>query len=148
MVNVGAIVGPIIGVLFLVIVVREIWRSVRLVKEKEVMVVERLGKFHSILNAGVHFLIPFVDRPKRYSQRYYAATVHGETQLIERLNMERISTQNEVLDFPKQNVITRDNASIYLDAVLSYKIVNPKQMIYSIQNLPDALSKLLQVLSL
>jgi regulator of protease activity HflC (stomatin/prohibitin superfamily) len=41
-------------------------------------------------------------------------------------------------------VITRDNATAYLDAILSYKITNPKQMIYSCNNLPDLLSKLLQ----
>jgi len=56
----------------------------------------------------------------------------------------RINTQNEVIDFPKQRVITRDNASVSLDAVLSYRIVNPKQMIYSVNNLPFVLSKLLQ----
>lgn len=80
--------------------------------------------------------------------------------MIEKLNMSLISTQSEVLDFPKQYavsgitipflisytrpVITRDNATAYLDAILSYQITNPKLMIYSCNNLPDMLSKMLQ----
>lgn len=56
----------------------------------------------------------------------------------------KISTQNEVMDFPKQTVITRDNAKIQLDAILGYKITNAKAMVYSCQNLPYILSKLMQ----
>lgn len=59
-------------------------------------------------------------------------------------NETKISTQNEVMDFPKQEVITRDNAFIQLDALLNYQVVNPKAMIYSTQNLPRMLAKLLQ----
>ncbi len=63
---------------------------------------------------------------------------------MSKINATRISTQNEVIDFPKQSVITRDNAMVFLDAILQYRIVSPKQMIYSSQNLPRMLSKLLQ----
>jgi hypothetical protein len=49
-----------------------------------------------------------------------------------------------VLDFPKQKVISRDNASISLDAVLSFRVTNPQKMIYNSVNLPWMLSKLLQ----
>jgi len=64
--------------------------------------------------------------------------------LVQKYNQYKINTQAEVLDFPKQGVITRDNASVLLDAVLNYRIVNPKQMIYKCRNLPHILSKLLQ----
>ena len=53
--------------------------------------------------------------------------------------------QDTVLDFPRLNVITRDNASVYIDSVLSFKVVNPKLMLYSCVNLQAMLSKLLQV---
>ena len=52
-----------------------------------------------------------------------------------------------MLDFPRLNVITRDNASVYIDSVLSFKVVNPKLMLYSCVNLQAMLSKLLQVRS-
>ena len=53
-----------------------------------------------------------------------------------------------MLDFPRLNVITRDNASVYIDSVLSFKVVNPKLMLYSCVNLQAMLSKLLQVRAL
>ena len=64
--------------------------------------------------------------------------------MIHQKSTYRISTQNEVIDYPKQQVISRDNAILYLDAILSYTVVNPKQMVYSVQNLPSVLGSLLQ----
>eukprot|EP01132_Coremiostelium_polycephalum_P005364 gene5364-6693_t len=138
-----AIVIPAVFVVILIIVL--IKKGVKVIKEREVMVIERFGKFHTILHAGVHFIVPFVDRPKKFYYSFYVDNpVTGGKELKEAYNLTRISTQNEVIDLPKQNIITRDNASLYLDAVLSYKIINPKQMIYSCTNLPNILSKLLQ----
>lgn len=107
------------------------------------MIVERFGHFLRMLQPGINFIIPFVDRPKRYSWRYYATDNLGNPHLVERKSY-RISNQNEVIDFPKQMVISRDNARLQLDAVLSWKIVNQRQMIYSTVNLPQMLSKMLQ----
>lgn len=78
--------------------------------------------------------------------RYYNTnqSAGGEkVELVDR-TQTKISTQNEVMDFPKQTVITRDNAKIQLDAILGYKIVNAKAMVYTCQNLPYILSKLMQ----
>lgn len=108
------------------------------------MVIERFGKYSKILTAGIHCIVPCVERPKKYSYRYFVSTPLGDTQIVAKNNMIRISTQNEVIDFPRQNVITRDNASVFLDAVLSFQIVNPVKMIYNCQNVPHVLSKLLQ----
>ncbi len=66
-------------------------------------------------------------------------------ELVEGSNLTRVFVQDTVLDFPRLNVITRDNASVYIDAVLSFKVVNPKLMLYSCVNLQAMLSKLLQV---
>mmetsp|Transcript_1789 Transcript_1789/g.4575 ORF Transcript_1789/g.4575 Transcript_1789/m.4575 type:complete len:343 (+) Transcript_1789:283-1311(+) len=113
------------------------------VKEREAVIVERLGRFLRMLQPGINFIIPFIDRPKRYSWRYYVTDNLGNPNLVERKSY-RISNQNEVIDFPKQMVISRDNAQLQLDAVLSWKIVNQRQMIYSTVNLPQMLSKMLQ----
>jgi regulator of protease activity HflC (stomatin/prohibitin superfamily) len=67
--------------------------------------------------------------------------------MVEGKNLTRVFVQDTVLDFPRLNVITRDNASVYIDSVLSFKVVNPKLMLYSCVNLQAMLSKLLQVRS-
>jgi regulator of protease activity HflC (stomatin/prohibitin superfamily) len=137
-------VGAVFVILIVLFLLTSVYLSIFVVKEKEVIIIERLGKFHCQFNAGVHFVVPWIDWAKRYSFRYFAQNAAGITTVRELTNQTRISTQNEVLDFPRQNVISRDNAMIYLDAVLSYKIVSPKTMIYNSQNLPHMLSKLLQ----
>lgn len=139
-------VVPIVVVvcILLLLFAREIYRSIHFLKEKEVKIIERLGKYHRTLTPGVHFIMPFLDRPKRYTHRYYISTNLGQTKLVEKENVDTVSTWNEVLDFPKQTVITRDNARIHLDAILQYRIQDPKRMIYNTQNLPLMLSKNLQ----
>ena len=89
----------------------------------------------------------FPDFPPRLpplSYRYYITDARGRPQLQHKKNQTTILLSAEVLDYPAQRVITRDNATLQLDAVLGYRIINPKVMIYSVQNLPDVLGKLLQ----
>lgn len=120
-----------------------ITHGIRCIKEKDTVIVERLGKYHKIMTPGPNFIIPFVDRTKFISVRYLVSENDRYTKLVVK-SSDTISTQNAVMDFPRQPVITRDNAKIYLDAVLQYHITNPKQMAYSVTNLPNVLSKLLQ----
>jgi len=56
--------GPILGFLALIFVIMCVKSSMKIVKEKETMVIERFGKFHTLLTPGIHFIIPFVDRPR------------------------------------------------------------------------------------
>lgn len=119
--------------------------SFRIISEKQQVIIERFGKYTRTLNPGPQFIVPFIDQPKTYTFRYFVSNMMtGSQDLVHKKGESTISTQAEVIDFPKQNVITRDNASLHLDAVLSFKIVNPKVMIYSCRNLPLILSKLLQ----
>mmetsp|Transcript_9278 Transcript_9278/g.31432 ORF Transcript_9278/g.31432 Transcript_9278/m.31432 type:complete len:343 (+) Transcript_9278:49-1077(+) len=120
-----------------------VWNSFYMVKEREVICVERFGRFLRMLQPGINFIVPFADRPKRYHWRFYTTDNLGNATLVQRSSY-RISNQNEVIDFPKQMVISRDNAQLELDAVLSWKVVNQRQMIYATVNLPDMLSKLMQ----
>jgi regulator of protease activity HflC (stomatin/prohibitin superfamily) len=125
-------------------IIASIVKSIIVVREKEVVIVEHFGKFSSALTAGVHFILPWIDAPKTFSVSYYISNNRGEMEHVVRKGQTRVSTQNEVLDFPRQHVITRDNALIHLDAILNYRIVSPKTMIYACQNLPRMLSKVLQ----
>ena len=82
-------------------------------------------------------------RPKTYTWKYFL-TQGNNVVPVRKINHHIILTKSEVMDFPKQDVISRDNARVTLDAVMGYRISNPKKMIYNSQNLPYMLAKLLQ----
>ena len=75
--------------------------GIRCVKEKETVIVERLGRFSRILTPGIACYVPFLDRTKKIKSRYLVRDASDETQMVKRLT-DIISTQNEVLNFPKQ----------------------------------------------
>lgn len=143
--SVGGIVGGIVGGVAALIFIIVCLCGIMTVREKEVVIVERLGTFSRILTAGVHFVLPCIDRPVRYPVRYYVEK--GSNRVLVERNDYRISLQNEVLDFPSQVVISKDNASLHLDVLLSYSLISgaaARTMVYSVANLPMVLSKLIQ----
>jgi len=119
-------------------------KAVIIVREREVIILQHFGRKHSVLTAGIHFVIPFIQTPRTYSWRYYKAASNGRLELVSFKGRAKVSTKTESMDFPKQDVISRDNARITLDAILNYRVDDPSKMIYSTQNLPYMLSKLLQ----
>lgn len=137
----AAVIVPIVVVIVIGVLVS---KSIMIVREREVIVLQRLGKKHSVLTAGIHFVIPFIDAPRKYGWRYYKAASNGQLQLVSFSGHQKVSTKTESMDFPKQDVISRDNARITLDAILNYRVADPQKMIYTTQNLPYMLSKLLQ----
>ena len=80
--------------------------GIRCVKEKETVIVERLGRFNRILTPGITCYVPFLDRTKKIKSRYLVSAANGSTQMVKRTT-DIISTQNEVMDFPKQSVMVR-----------------------------------------
>mmetsp|Transcript_9 Transcript_9/g.18 ORF Transcript_9/g.18 Transcript_9/m.18 type:complete len:334 (-) Transcript_9:30-1031(-) len=119
--------------------------SIHLVRERQVIIIERLGKFNRVLDPGLRMIIPFIERPKLIYERYWTSNMStGEATLHETKGSKFISTQDQVMDFPSQKVITRDNAAVSLDAMLTYNVVSPVKMAYGVQNLPHMLAKLLQ----
>lgn len=75
--------------------------GIRCVKEKETVIVERLGRFSRVLTPGIACYVPFLDRTKKIKSRYLVSDASDETQMVKRVT-DIISTQNEVLNFPKQ----------------------------------------------
>ena len=144
----GDSAGGIVGIIIVIVVVLSLlWllsKAIIIVKEREVIVLQHWGKKHKNLRAGVHFVVPIMQAPRTYSWRYYRAAPNGQLQLISFKDKKLVSTKTESMDFPKQDVISRDNARITLDAILNYRVTDPSKMIYSTQNLPYMLSKLLQ----
>ncbi len=118
-------------------------KAVVIVQQAEVVVIERLGKFHKVLDSGFNMIIPILDAPRaidwKVTQRGFDGTSYSVIQ-----KKTRIDLREAVYDFPRQNVITKDNVSISINALLYFQIVDPKSAVYEIQNLPEAIEKLTQ----
>jgi regulator of protease activity HflC (stomatin/prohibitin superfamily) len=116
-------------------------KSIRIIGQAEVMVVERLGRFNRVARSGLNILIPFIERPRSIDVRYFETDVTG----IKKINastVSRIDLREQVLNFPSQPVITKDNVTIDIDAVLYYRVADPQKATYAVQNLPFALETL------
>lgn len=119
-----------------------LFNSVYLVQQAQVVIVERLGKFHRILGPGLHFIIPFLDNPRSVTWTFLFQEGRRHVRYIKILF--RIDLREAVYDFPKQNVITKDNVTMEINALLYYQIFDPKAAIYAVLNLPEAIEKLTQ----
>ncbi len=106
-----------VGLLFLVVLI--LARAVKVVPQKQVKIIERLGKFHSLADAGMTIILPFVD------------SVRATHDLRERIT--RIEPQP---------VITRDNVTMEVDAVIYYLLVDPVRATYEVQNLEWGIEQL------
>ena len=117
--------------------------GVRVVPQSETCVVERLGRFHSVLGPGLNFIIPFIDKPKTIYTRRIETGVGGRV-YVRMTSSSVIDLREQVYDFPSQQVITRDNVTTEINALLYFQIVDPKKAVYEIDNLPNAIEKLTQ----
>ncbi|WP_029608736.1 SPFH domain-containing protein [Mycoplasma simbae] len=93
--------------------------SIKIVPQNEFAVVERLGKYNKTLKNGVNFVVPFIDK------------------IVKKENFKE-----KVLDFPEQDIITKDNAGIRVDTVVYLKIVDPKLFVYGAENSMKAIENL------
>jgi regulator of protease activity HflC (stomatin/prohibitin superfamily) len=116
-------------------------KSFKIVGQAEVMVIERWGKFNRIARSGLNILIPFMEQPKSIDVRFFEADVNG-VKKITAGSTSRIDLREQVLNFPSQPVITKDNVTIDIDAVLYYRVADPQKATYAVQNLPYALETL------
>ncbi|MDE3153009.1 MAG: SPFH/Band 7/PHB domain protein, partial [Gemmatimonadota bacterium] len=110
-------------------------KSFKIIGQAEVMVVERLGRFHRIARSGFNVLIPFIERPREIDVRFLESDVGGQRRIASR-SAARIDLREQVLNFPSQPVITKDNVTIDIDAVLYYRVADPQKATYAVQNLP------------
>src|SRR3569832_616332 len=113
----------------------------KIIGQAEVMVIERLGRFHRVARSGLNLLIPFIERPRTLNVRYFESDVSG-TKRITSGSTARIDLREQVLNFPSQPVITKDNVTIDIDAVVYYRVADPQKATYAVQNLPYALETL------
>lgn len=117
--------------------------GVKVLKQTEAMVIERLGRFHRVLTSGVAIIFPGLDQPRSLTWRYVKVDVDERVLIITR-ETSRLDLRETVYDFPSQSVITRDNVTIEINALLYFQVTDPKRAVYEIANLPDAVEKLTQ----
>jgi len=113
--------GLVLAAIFFALVMLTIFLGVRIVPQGNKFVVQRLGKFHAVLNPGLNIIIPYID------------TV-----------AYRVTTKDIVLDIPSQEVITKDNAVIIANAVAFFNIVNPEKAVYGVESYTLAVQNLIQ----
>jgi len=115
----------------------------KIVQQSEVVIIERLGKYNRTLNSGINVIWPIIDKPRDITWRYVVEGI--DNQIIIRFKQKsKIDLRETVYDFPKQNVITKDNVNIQINALLYFQIMDPVKATYEIENLPDAIEKLTQ----
>lgn len=141
----AAITFIIIGLLF-IFCMAFIYNSVFLVNQSEAIIIERFGRFHKILTPGLHVITPFMDIPRSVLWTYIIQRQNQYKSEYHRYNTSfyRIDMREAVYDFPKQNVITKDNVTMEINALLYYQITDPKAAVYEVVNLPEAIEKLTQ----
>ena len=120
-----------------------VFAGVKVVPQSETRVVERLGRFHSVLSPGLNLIWPFIDKPKMIFTRRVETGIGGRT-FVRMAATSVIDLREQVYDFPSQQVITKDNVTTEINALLYFQIVDPKKSVYEIDNLPNAIEKLTQ----
>src|SRR6185437_11046570 len=114
---------------------------VKIIGQAEVMVIERWGRFNRVCRSGLNVLIPWMERPRTIDVRYFEADPGGIKRITSG-STARIDLREQVLSFPSQPVITKDNVTIDIDAVIYYRVADPQKATYAVQNLPFALETL------
>ena len=109
--------GFLIVLLIIVLVIA--FKSIKVVKQAEVYIIERLGKFHKVADAGLTIIVPFLDQVRSV-----------------------VSLKQQTMDIPPQGVITKDNVTITIDTVVFYQITDPAKAVYEIQNLKKGIEYL------
>ena len=109
-------------------------KSILIIPQSETRIIERLGKYHDTLKPGINLIIPFIDRAKNIISMSRGRYIYTY----------RIDLREQVYDFDKQNVITKDNILMQINALLYFQIVDPFKAVYEIDNLPNAIEKLTQ----
>ena len=103
--------GPIIAVIVVVVLLLIlIVRNIHVVQQSKAYVIERMGAFSTVWDVGIHFKMPFVEKVAK-----------------------KVSLKEQVLDYPPQPVITKDNVTMQIDTVVYFQITDPKLYTYGVE---------------
>ena len=106
-------------IILLILIVFIASQTIKIVRQSEVYIIERLGIFHKVAEAGLTVIVPFIDKVRSV-----------------------VSLKQQTMDIPPQGVITADNVTITIDTVVFYKITDPAKAVYEIQSLKKVIEYL------
>ncbi len=135
--------GLIFSIALVILLCVYLAKGIYIVKQAEAVIVERLGKFDRMLSPGLNYIIPFIENTRGITWKITHKSLDGSTYSYVK-EIDRIDLRETVYDFPRQNVITKDNVTISINALIYFQIVEPKSAVYEITNLSDAIEKLTQ----
>src|SRR5882757_6940204 len=107
-------IALLVGGLIVLLVIVTVVKSVQIIPQASVAIVERLGRYKGTKEAGLTFLMPFVDKVR-----------------------QRVDMREQVVTFPPQSVITQDNLTVHVDTVVYYTVIDPKSALYGVANFMD-----------
>ena len=130
MLNIGYFL--LVAVIALALIV--VKKTIVIIPQSETKIIERLGRYYATLNPGINIIIPFIDHAKEIVMQRNGRYTYTNS----------IDLREQVYDFDRQNVITKDNIQMQINALLYFQIVDPVKSVYEINNLPNAIEKLTQ----
>ncbi|MGN1257809.1 MAG: SPFH domain-containing protein, partial [Candidatus Limisoma sp.] len=116
--------------------------GLKVIRQSETKIIERLGRYHSTLSSGINIIWPILDRPRKVYVRQTVRGLRGDVTIVKMSDV--IDLREQVYDFPEQSVITKDNVTTRINALLYFQITDPFKSVYEIDNLPNAIEKLTQ----
>lgn len=132
----------ILGIIVFAIIVF-VMSGVKIVSQSEAVIIERLGRYDRTLNSGLNIILPYIERPREIYTRHAFRDVSGR-EFVRIGRTTKIDLREQVYDFPKQSVITKDNVVTEINALIYFQIMDPVKSVYEIDNLPNAIEKLTQ----
>jgi regulator of protease activity HflC (stomatin/prohibitin superfamily) len=126
---VGVIGALFLGILAIALLVIA-WKTIKIVPQSSVLLIERLGRFHRVAASGLNILLPLIDSPRSV----YWSNV--------RAGLTSIDLREQYIDMPPQPVITRDNVTINVDSVVYWQITDPIKAVYEVADLVGAIVQL------
>lgn len=132
----------ILGIIAVAIIVLAA-KGLVVVPQAETRIIERLGRYDRTLQSGLNIILPFIERPRPIQTRQTFTSNTGKQFALSRPTI-RIDLREQVYDFPKQRVITKDNVTTEINALLYFQIMDPVKAVYEIDDLPNAIEKLTQ----
>ena len=130
-------------IILLVAVAIYVLKGFIIVQQQQQVIIEKLGRYEKTLDAGLNFIFPILEAPRGILKKVSQKSLDGRNYYYLK-SVDRIDLREQMYDFPRQNVITKDNVSITINALIYFQIVHSKSAVYEIENLPDAIEKLTQ----
>ena len=123
-----------VGLIFLlflgIALITVAWKTIKIVPQSSVLLIERLGKFHRVAASGLNIIVPFFESPRAV---YWTNTRPGTT---------FIDSREQYIDLPSQSVISRDNVMMGVDSVVYWQITDPIKATYEVNDLVGSIVQL------